>query len=256
MKCLRQFVDLFVHGHAESLAIGLHHLAGKQGHLFGFELQVAQQVVVHLLHHAGPLGVAGVRLALVHEHTLDHALLLRLFGQRHEAFIRIVVIGGEHRFHPSRRPFYIGLDAVVEESLYMDASDSHGDDAHAHILGQVFCQCSSEVVDRRESGVLTAERRQGLVPLAHFPAALRIVDGSHHLEPVVQALQVLRFGSCRSLHVRLSEAEEDVEVVVRCRTHSQHRKGEECYYKKNSSHILLYLLIMFHEFLFCRKGNI
>ena len=107
MDGLRQFVDLFLTTDADTLAVGLHNLAGIEVHLLGLEVQVAAEVVVDALHLGSPLGVAGVRLALVHEDALDDTLFLGFAGQGDQPLVGIVVVGLEHALHPAGG---LGLD--------------------------------------------------------------------------------------------------------------------------------------------------
>jgi len=225
---LGQGVDLLVHPDAQTLAIGLHHLAGKQGHLLGLQLQVAEQAVVHLLHLGGPFRVAGVRLALVHQDALDHAVFLGLLAQSDQPLIGIVAVGLEHALHPVGG-LVLGIvgNLVGHEAFDLDAADGHGNHAHTDVGGQTGCQCAPEIIDGCQAIVAAAERRKGLVPFAHLPAATVVVDGGHHLEAVAYTLQVLGLRAGGSLHVRLAETEENVEVGVLCPTDVEHAEHEK-----------------------------
>ncbi len=234
---LGQLVNLFLTGDADTLAAGLYDVARIEGHLLGFQLQVAAEVVVHLFHHACPFGVASVRLALVHQDALDHTVLLGLLGQCHQSLVGVVVVGLEHTRHPAGSPFHVTLDAVGQETLDVDAADGHVDHAHLDMLWQRLHQCTAEPVGRGQSCVGTAQRRHCLAPLAHLATPLRVVNGRHQQEAWTRTHQVLGLRARCALHVRLSETQEDVEVRVYgsprvcqgpCRQCHQHQAFHHC----------------------------
>ena len=82
MERLRQFVDLLLTADADPLTASLYDVTGIKVHLLRLQFQVAAEVVVNLLHHTGPLGIAGVCLTLVHQDAFDHTVLLCLLGER------------------------------------------------------------------------------------------------------------------------------------------------------------------------------
>ena len=82
MQGVRQFVDLLLTVDADTLATCLYDVTGIEVHLLRFQFQVAAEVVVNLLHHTGPLGIASVRLTLVHQDAFDHTVFLCLLGER------------------------------------------------------------------------------------------------------------------------------------------------------------------------------
>ena len=134
---LRQFVDLFLTTDADTLATGLYDITGIEVHLLGLQLQVAAEVIIHLLHHTSPLRVAGVRLTLMHQDTLDDTVLLSLLGQRDQTLVWIVVVGSEHTLHPTRGlRLYIVVDAVGQETLDVDTADGDVDHTDLDVLRQ------------------------------------------------------------------------------------------------------------------------
>ena len=214
---LWQFVDLLVAADANTLSVGLYHATHIEVHLLGLEFQVAEQAVVDLLHFLSPLGVTGVRLALVHQDTLDHTVFLCLLGQFHESLIGIVVIGFQHPLHPvGSLVLHVVLNLVGHETFDFDATDGHVNHTDADIVGKRSHEGAAEVVGRGESGVRTAEWGSGLTPFAGFASTLCIINGGHQQEARSHALEILCLRTCIPLHVRLPEAEEDVEVGVYC----------------------------------------
>ena len=134
---LRQFVNLLLTTDADTLAAGLNDVSHIEVHLFGFQLQVTAKVLIHLLHHAGPLRVASISLALVHQNTLDDTIFLGLLGQFHQTLVGIVVVGGQHTLHPARSLLLgIFLDAVGQEALDVDTTNSHMDNTNLDVVGQ------------------------------------------------------------------------------------------------------------------------
>ncbi len=235
-----QFVDLLLAANAHALAACLHDIARIERHVLGLEVEVAAQVVIHLLHHTCPLRVARIGLALVHQYALDHAVLLCFFCQSHQALIGVVVVSLEYALHPLRRRLRIALDAVGQESLDVDAADSHVDYADFDILGQRADERSSEPVGRRQSRIGAAQRSRCLAPLSHLSSLLGEVDGGHQQEPRSRALHVLGLRPCSPFHIRLAEAQEDIEIRVRFLGAGHHcRQAQpECHNK------------VFHRFMF------
>ena len=82
MQRVRQFVNLLLAADTHSLALSLNNVAGIEVHLFRLQLQVATEIIVHLLHHTSPLRITCIGLTLMHQDTLDDTILLSLLGQR------------------------------------------------------------------------------------------------------------------------------------------------------------------------------
>ena len=198
---LRQLVNLLLATDADTLAVGLYDVAHIEIHLLGFQLQVAAEVVVNLLHHASPLRIAGVRLALMHQDALDDAVLLGLLGQRDQSLVGVVVVGLQHALHPRWGLLDIALYAVGQESLDVDAADSHVDDANFNIVGRGGHHRAAKPVGRCQAGVGTAERSRGLTPFAHLTTLVGEVNGGHQQEARPWAGQVLSLRTGITLHV-------------------------------------------------------
>ena len=159
MDGLRQLVNLLLTADADALAVGLHNVAHIEVHLLGLQLQVTTKVLVHLLHHACPLGVAGIGLALVHQNTLDDTILLCLLGQFHKTFVGVVVVSSEHTLHPTWSLLLcILLDAVRQEALDVNTTNSHVNDTNLDILRQRGHEGTTKPVSRCQTCVCTAER--------------------------------------------------------------------------------------------------
>ena len=230
---LGQRVYLLLTAVADALATGLHDIAGIEVHLLGFQLQVATEVLIHPLHHAGPLRVAGIGLALVHQDALDDAVLLGLLGQRDQTLVGVVAVGFEHALHPAGR-FLLGilLDAVGQETLDVDTANGNVDDTNLDVLRQRGHQRTAKPVGGRQACAGTAEGWYGLAPFAHLAGGIvvgsGVVNGRHQQETRSGTLQVLSLRTGCTLHVRLSETKEDVEIRVDssgCALYTQQRKG-------------------------------
>ena len=211
---LGQFLNLFHTSDADTLTVSLHDLTDEQRRFLRLQLQVTEHVVVNLLHHSCPFRVASVRLTLMHQHTLDDAILLSLLGQCDEALVGIVVVGCKHGLHPAWGSLYVVLDAVGQESLNGNAADSHVDHTDADVLGQRLDHSTTKPVCRRQACIRAAERGRGFTPLTHLAASLRVVDSRHEQKARTRTGDVLSLGLGCSLHVRLSETEEDIEIRV------------------------------------------
>ena len=231
MQGVGQLVDLLLTTDAHTLAVSLHDVSGIEVYLLWFQLQVTAKVVIHLLHHSRPLGVTGVRLTLMHQDALDDTILLCLLGQCDQTLVGIVVISLQHSLHPSWSPFHITLDAIGKETFDVDTTNGHMDNANLDVLGQGLHHRTTKPVGRSQSRIRTAQGSNSLTPFAHLTATLRVVNGRHQQETRTRTLQILslRFGS--TFHVRLSETQEDVEILVYGSTRhcKRHCSQQECH---------------------------
>ena len=128
----------------------------------------------------------------------------------------MAVVGRQHGLHPLRRLLRILVDAVRQETVDADAADGDMHDAHLMAFRQVFQQGAAEIIDRSQTGILAAQRRQGLVPLAHLAGLVGEVDGGEVQEIVGHPDGILRLDARVALHIRLPEAEENMEILVLC----------------------------------------
>ena len=227
MDCLRKFVDNRVHGHTTSVAVCTYHLTCEQGHIFRFQVQVSDELVVDPRHLLGPAQVTCVALALMEQDAFDHADLLSLACQGHQAVVRIVAVAGEHPFHPLRCTCLdIVVDRVTHKRLDMTTADSHGDHTHAHVLRQSCHHLTTEIIYGSKTGILAAKWRRCRIPLPYLAPQPVVVDSSHHLESRIHTREILWFYLCVALHIALSEAEEDIEVGIRGRFHAPWQKPQ------------------------------
>ena len=137
MNGLRQLVDLLLATNANTLSVGLYDITSEEGHILGLQLQVAAKGIIHLLHLLGPVGITGIRLALVHQDTLDYTILLCLLGQSNQSFIGVVTVCLQHSLHPtwSFRLHIVG-NLAGHETLDLDSAYSHVDHTDLDVLGQ------------------------------------------------------------------------------------------------------------------------
>ena len=137
MKRKWQLIYLLLTADANALTIGLNDITSIKGHILRFKLKVTTQIVINLLHHTSPLGVAGIGLTLVHQDTLDNTILLSLLCQSYQALIWVIVISSQHTLHPVRRlGLYIVINTVGQESFDIDTTDSNMNYTYLNIFGQ------------------------------------------------------------------------------------------------------------------------
>ena len=146
-----------------------HHLAGHQGHVGGFEVEVCQEVFIHGLHLQWPVLLSRVGLALQHQYAFYHAFLLCLSGQFHKSCVRVAVIVLGHVFHPVGLFFQIACIVHFVKQLDSASADGHVYHSHPHVVGQTGQHGASEVVGRCKPRVRPAQWRHSLVPLSAFP---------------------------------------------------------------------------------------
>ena len=195
-------------------------------------------MVIDALHLASPLRVARIRLSLVHQHPLDDAILLCLPGQRHQTFIGVIAVSLQHALHPSWRRLHIRFHLVRHETLNPDAADGHMYHTHTDVLRQRLYHRPAKPVGRSQAGIRTTQRSSSLAPLPHPTAALLIVHSRHQQESRAGTLQVLSLRACGTLHVRLSETQEDIEVFIYSGICSHESGNQQHHKKKDTFHVL------------------
>ena len=149
------------------------------------------------------------------QYAFDDSVLLRFLRHVYEpservvvVFLAIVLVPLVFRILCNR----VGL--VLVELLDGASSDGHVDDTHGDGVGQVRHHRPSEIVCWRESRVLSAEWGIGGVPLPFLPVHVGHVHSCHHLETRIHVLPVLCLYGRIPFHIRLTEAEENVEVGI------------------------------------------
>ena len=219
MDGLGQFVDLLLATDADALTVSLNDISDIEVHLFGLQLEIATEILINLLHHTSPLRVAGIGLALMHQDTLDDTVLLSLLGQRDQTLVGVVVVSGQHALHPTRSLLvHVIGDAVGEEALDIDTTDSHVDNTDLDVLGQRSHKGTTEPVGWGQTRVRTAKGSRSLTPLTHLTlwatVGSREIDSGHQQEARTWAGQIGCLRTGITLHVRLSETKENVKVRV------------------------------------------
>ena len=201
----------------------MYYLARQQRHLVGTQMQVAQQILIHLLGLHGPQGIVLVAFALMDENTLDDSLVLSTQGAVEQAYVRDVGIGMHRVLKPGGPPraSKFGRVVLLEEMLDAAATHSHVDDAHADVLGQALDECAAKVVARTQPRVPVVERWSGCVPLVLLACSTSVVAcigrlryRRHHLEALAYSLIVAVLGLGIAHHIGLPEGEEYVEGGV------------------------------------------
>ena len=204
-------------GTACGLANSLTH---KQGHVGSTQAKVADQTIVNLFYLLGPVGLTVIALTLMEQDAFDNARLLGYTGHIDKPLIRVVVVGLEVVDEPALgvgvHRSDIRCDLFLHEAFNLGATDSDVNDTHLDIPGQVLYHGTAKVVGHAETRTLTDNGRRGGVPLSHRALGIGEVDASQHLEARIDIL-VDGLGRCVALHVRLAEAEVDIEVRIDAR---------------------------------------
>ena len=202
-------------GSAHSSSVRIHDFTDQKRHDLSLKPQIADKIVIDLLELVRPARVAGIRLTLMHQNTLDDTVLLSQFSHLHKSCVRIIIVCRQHPLHPAGSTVCnIICNAVRKESLDMASSYGDIDDTDLDILRKGFNQSPSEIVSRCKACILAAQRRNSRVPLAFHPSSFLIIDASHHLEAFTDSFKILFLDPRITLHIRLAETEIDMEVRV------------------------------------------
>ena len=202
MQSKWQLINLFLTTYANTLSISLNNVTSIKGHILGLKLEVATKVIVNLLNHTSPLWVTSICLALMHQDTLNYAILLSLLSQSYQTLIWVVVISCKHTLHPVRSlGLYIVINAVGQESLDIDTTDSDVNYTNLNIFGQRSYEGTTEPVGRSKTSVRTAQRSRSLAPLTHLSALFWEVYSWHKQEAWARACQILSLRTGISLHI-------------------------------------------------------
>ena len=203
-----------VEGGADAVHLGILQFAGEERDIVGVEAQFGAEVVMDLLHAARPGGIVRIGLALVQEHSLDHAVLLGDARDFQQAVVGAAAVLRDDGLHPVAFSVDVLLVRILVPELQLGARDGHVDDAHADVRRQVLDHLAAEEIDRTQVVAFPADGRRGRVPMALLPSVAGHVDRRHELEARVVEALVLRRRPGPGLHVGLSEAEVDVEIGV------------------------------------------
>ena len=216
--------------------IGIHRLASKQRHILGLQVQVGEQAVVDGLHLVAPAVLTIVGLTLMEQDALDDTTLLSDLCHIDEALVGIVVVGSEGILHPVLCRLEIRFHLFRHEAFDINTANGYIDHTHTYILWQGSHHRTAEVVGHTDLRPLTHQRRGGVVPLAHLTDWIGKVGAGHHLKARVDTL-VDGFWLRLAFHVRLSETQVDVEVLIHLCAGMLHPQQQQCTNKENFFHI-------------------
>ena len=172
-----------------------------------------------LLHAARPRGVVRVGLALVQEHPLDHAVLLRLARGLHQAPVGAHPVFLGHVDEPAARRVgglhrEIILAGVLVPEFQLRTRYGHVDHAHTVLLRQFLDHLAAEKVHWPHAVGFTADGRHGRVPVVPHPLKAGHVHRRHELEARVVEVLVLLGRAGARFHVGLAEAQIDEEIGI------------------------------------------
>ena len=227
---LGQLVDDGVMGCTTASHLLAYHLSRIKRNIVGIQSEVGKQVLIYFLHLRRPILLTCIGLALEHEHSLDYSLLLGNLGQFDETGVWIVVVVLGHILHPLWLLLKIrSIVLLVEE---FDSATTNGDINHSHldILRQTLHHLPAEIVGGCQTSVGATKGRNGSVPLSLFPSQLGIIHRSHRHESRVHSLHVLLLITGITLHIRLSETEVNVEILIlrlHCHNRPKRHKSEK-----------------------------
>ena len=110
-------------------------LSSEERYVVSVKPQVGEYVVVDLLHHRRPVGIAVVRTALMEEDTLDDTFLLSQLGHVDQTLVGVTAVVFRCQLGPPLTgiAFQLGLIQVFVEHLYRTAAHGHGHDTDLHI---------------------------------------------------------------------------------------------------------------------------
>jgi len=111
------------------------------------------------------------------------------------------------------------------------------DNTNLDVLRQRSHHRTSKPVGRSQSGIGTAQRSRSLAPLTYLPALLREVHCGHQQKTRTRALQILSLRTGCTLHVRLAETQEDIEIRIYLRLHLQGRQHQNHRQQKGLFHL-------------------
>ena len=211
---LRQLVDLLIATNANALSICLNNASHIKRHFFGLQLQVAKQMVIYVLHLLSPLGIARVRLALMHQNALNNAIILSLLCQSDERLVGVIVVIGEYARHPARNLLQVALDTIGHETFNLNASYGHMNHTNFDVLGQGSHKSTTKPIGWRQTRIGTAKRSNSFAPLALLATTLSIVHSRHQEESRSRTGDILLLRFRCTFHIRLPEAKEDVEIRI------------------------------------------
>ena len=203
-------------------------LANQDGSLFRVELQFGNQVVIHLLHAAGPVLHLVIGLALMEEEPLDDALLLCNLAHLHDALVNVAAVFVQILDPPGIALvlgiLHVGRIAVLVEQVY--ALPANRDVRHRNLdaVGEIRHHGAPEDIGNAHLRGAMAHRGRRRVELAHL--LVRMVRRAQHEE--ARVLHLVLVGNGRlARHVGLPVGQIDMEIrVLRQACHGRDHQSE------------------------------
>ena len=149
--------------------------------------------------------------------TLDDTYLLGFLGHLNDAAVRVATIMTLSQCCPPLVGIifhFLFIQILVE---HLDGTATHGNGNDTNLLISQFSHHrTTEIVGRTKLAIRTDNRTFGLIPIAQSTFGTGIVEitGSQHLEPLVNVTHILGLPLGIALHVRLSEADVDIEIGI------------------------------------------
>ena len=200
----------FIESGTNTVLLGIFQFSCKQGNCIRVKPEVGAEVVVDLLHPAGPFRIIGVGLSLVHQHSLDDAVFLRFACGLHQPLVRVHPIKLGHVHKPAARRVggfhgQILFTCVLVPELQFGAGDGDVDHTYLVLLRQDLDHLAAEEIDGTHIVGLPANGRDSRVPVVALALEARHIHGRHELETGVVEAFVLFGGTRSGLHVGLAE---------------------------------------------------
>ena len=167
------------------------------------------------------------------QNATDNTLLLGLLSHFHQTAIRIIVVFTGHILQPVGTGGDIIGTRICVKKFYLTTTHGHIDDTYALVFRQTVTERTSEIVGRCQSRRHAYQWRNRLIPFPFLTGRefqgvgtlipgiglhrRRIeIHGSHRQETGGNTDEILRLRTCITLHIRLPEAEENMEILVLC----------------------------------------
>ena len=210
-------VDNAVVKMADTTLLLRHQFTYEQRTILCLEVQFIEHAFVDDIHSLRPILLTIVGTSLMQQDALDDTYLLCLLSQSNEFAVWIVVIALAEVLVPISSLGNILLTQVLIEEIDISTANCHMHYTYLYAFWQLLYQRATEIIGRSQTSPLTAERWNSGIPSTLLSSDAWHVNSREHTETSVDILTVLRFNSCISLHVRLSETQINMEVRVKLR---------------------------------------
>ena len=207
--------DVAVESPAHSVLLFIFELSGKKRSLLRVQTKILAEIVIDIPDSFRPERIFRVGLALMHEDTLDHTVLLGDLRHVHEPLVRIAAVLLDDGLHPVALVVDVLLVVVLVPKLDLGTGHRNIDDTDLDVFWKDFDHLATEEVYRTEVVSFAADRWNSGIPLAHLAVKLRHVHGCDEAEARVVEVLVLLCRPCARFHVGLTDAQIDVEVRIR-----------------------------------------